>query len=78
MKRRLTVTIDADVLAAAKEYARSRGVSLSSLVEQILSEAVREDEPSFAEKWRGRFKLDPEDYPKDDPRFDYLVSKYLR
>ncbi len=78
MKGRLTISLDPEVLAAAREYARSHGVSLSSLVEQVLREAVGETGLTFAEKWRGRFKLDPEDYPKDDPRFDYLVSKYLR
>ena len=79
MKRRLTVTIDADVLAAAKEYARSRGVPLSSLVEQILSEAVREAEPSFAEKWRGRFQAAHHVNPEllNDPRYVHLARKHL-
>ena len=35
-KTKLTVTIDSEVLPRAKEYARTRGVSLSSLVEQSL------------------------------------------
>lgn len=78
MKKRLTITLDAAVLAAAKEHARSRGMSLSSLVEEVLREVAGDTGASFAEKWRGKFKLEPEDYPKDDPRFDYLASKYLR
>ena len=38
MKQKLTVTVDAELIPAAKRYARSRGVSLSSLVEQSLRE----------------------------------------
>ena len=49
MKKRLTITLDTEVLAAAKEHARSRGMSLSSLVEQILGDLVEEAEPSFME-----------------------------
>ena len=78
MKSKLTITVDADLIPAAKRYARSRGVSLSSLVEQALREATGESEQTFADKWRGKFALAPEDYPTDDPRFDYLVRKYLK
>ena len=42
MKQKLTVTVDADLLPVAKRYARSRGVSLSSLVEQSLREMAGE------------------------------------
>ena len=38
MKKRLTVNVDAELIASAKRHARSRGVSLSSLVEQSLRE----------------------------------------
>ena len=38
MKQKLTITVDSDLLPVAKRYARSRGVSLSSLVEQSLRE----------------------------------------
>ena len=71
MKQRLTVTVDAEVLPAARRYARARGVSLSSLVEQSLRaltagepavarepDAAGEGEdggPSFAERWGGAF-----------------------
>ena len=34
MKQKLTITVDAELLPLAKRYARSRGVSLSSLIEQ--------------------------------------------
>lgn len=77
MKGRLTVTVDADLIPEAKHYARERGLSLSSLVEDMLREAASKADLTFVERWGGKFKLDPEDYPKDDPRFEYLARKYL-
>ncbi len=75
MKRKLTITIDADLLPAAKRYARSRGVSLSSLIEQSLREMAGEDSASFSERWRGRFRAAERE---DDPRYAALAKKYLR
>ncbi len=43
-KTRLTVAIDSEVLPRAKEYARKRGVSLSSLAERILRDFVKEED----------------------------------
>ena len=59
----------------SKRYARSRGVSLSSLVEQSLREMAREDTPSFASRWRGKFRAPGRE---DDPRYDALAKKYLQ
>ena len=75
MKQKLTITVDADLLPVAKRYARSRGVSLSSLVEQSLREMTGEYVPSFSERWRGKFRAAERD---DDPRYDALAKKYLR
>ena len=74
MKQNLTITVDAEVLSVAKRYARSRGVSLSSLVEQSLRKMVEEDEPTFASRWRGKFRAAPR---VDEPRYDALAKKYL-
>ena len=41
MKSKLTITVDSDLIPAAKRYARSRGVSLSAVIEQALREATR-------------------------------------
>ena len=73
MKQKLTVTVDAEVIPMAERYARSRGMSLSSLIEQFLKEAAGEGKPSFASRWRGRLK------PVDlrDPRYEALARKYL-
>ena len=73
MKQKLTVTVDPEVVVAAKRYARSRGVSLSALIERRLREEMIAGEPSFASRWRGRFR--PAD--RDDPRYEALARKYL-
>lgn len=75
MKQKLTITVDAELLPVAKRYARSRGVSLSSLVEQSLREMTRESTPSFASRWRGKFRAAERE---DDPRYDVLAKKYLQ
>ena len=75
MKQKLTITVDAELLPKAKRYARSRGVSLSSLVEQSLRDMADENTDSFASRWRGKFRAAER---KDDPRYDALAEKYLR
>ena len=72
-KKKLTITVDAEVLPQAKRYARSRGVSLSSLIEQALRELAGEQAPSFATRWRGQFQA----AGRDDPRYEALARKYL-
>ena len=73
MKRKLTITVDADLLPRAKRYARSRGVSLSSLIEASLREVAVEDAPSFSSRWRGKCKA----ARRDDRRYEALARKYL-
>lgn len=72
MKQKLTVTVDPEVLFAAKRYARSRGVSLSALIEWALRNVVDVGDPSFASRWRGQFRA----ASHDDPRYDALARKY--
>ena len=74
MKQKLTITIDAELIPIAKRYARSRGVSLSSLIEQSLREAADSHTPSFASRWRGKFRA----VQRDDPRYEALARKYLQ
>ena len=73
MKKKLTITVDAEILPAAKRYARSRGVSLSSLVEQSLRSVAGQEAPSFTQRWRGQLRA----AKRDDPRYDALARKYL-
>ena len=74
MKKKLTLTVDADLLPLAKRYARSNGMSLSSVVERSLRAVVQEARPSFSSRWRGRFRPAGRD---DDPRYKELAEKYL-
>ena len=73
MKTKLTVTVESDVVRAAKRYAHGRGVSLSSIIESSLKEMVDDKDPSFAERWRGQFRA----ASRDDPRYKALVRKYV-
>ncbi len=73
MKSKLTVTVDREILPKAKRYARARGVSLSSLIEDALRGMAEPDRPSFAARWRGSFV--PAE--KDDERYRALAEKYL-
>ena len=74
MKQKLTITVDSQLVPAAKRHARAQGVSLSSLIEKSLREVVDADEPSFASRWRGRFRA----AERDDARYGALARKYLR
>ena len=73
MKKKLTITVDEDLLPRAKRYAHSRGVSLSSLIEASLRKVAVEDTPSFAARWKGRFEA----ARREDPRYEALARKYL-
>jgi len=61
MKGRITLTVDPQVSHRAKDVARSHGMSLSALVEKLLSEASgpspKERHRSFSQRWKGRMKL---------------------
>ena len=73
MKTKLTVTIDEELIPRAKDYARSKGVSLSQVIEGALRELAAADRPSFAEKWRGKLRA----ARRDDDRYRRLAEKYL-
>ncbi len=73
MKKKLTITVDSELLARAEETARSRGVSLSSLLEASLRKTTAEDTPSFASRWTGRF----EPAARNDARYRVLARKHL-
>lgn len=72
MKPKLTLTVDRDVVVEAKKFARRNNTSLSEMVE---SQFRRLGEPSFAEKWYGKFEV-PLPEPKD-ARLTYLLEKYV-
>ena len=82
MKQKVTISIDADLLPAAKQHAAEQGVSLSSLVEHsLMAFGVKHPIP-FATRWRGKFKPaegdPPSDAEVDELRYEALARKYLR
>ncbi len=73
MKTKLTVTIDERLVPKAKQFARSRGLSLSQLIENALREMGADEAGSFSRRWRGKFLL----ARHDDARYRALAKKYL-
>jgi hypothetical protein len=73
MKKKLTITIDSDLLPRAKRYARGRGVSLSSVIEDSLRQVAGDESPTFSARWRGRFEASE----ANDPLYRALAKKYL-
>lgn len=72
MKAKLTITVDENLIPEAKRYARSRGQSLSQVVEDGLRKTIAEGDAGFAQRWRGRFRA----ADGDDERFALLAQKY--
>ena len=73
MKAKLTITVDEELIPEAKRFARSRGTSLSQLVEDELRKAIADRDDGFAQRWRGRFRA----AKGEDERFARLAKKYL-
>ena len=63
MKTKLTLTVNKDLIAEAKIAARAQRTSISSLVENFLSNLCLESQESFSEKWQGAFKEPPHQRP---------------
>ena len=74
MKTRLNLTIDENLIPRTKKYAKSHGISVSQLVEDLLRETTKKEEPGFSSKWRGRFKP----VKKNEPRYEIFKDRYLK
>lgn len=74
MKRKLTITVDEELIPQAKRQARARGISLSELIERRLREVCDEDGSSFSSRWRGRMTLKPR--AQQDERYRRLAKKH--
>ena len=74
MKKKLTITIDSELIPVAKRVARARGMSLSALIEQYLAETTNPERESFVDRWQGKFRPAEK---HGDPRYDFLAKKYL-
>lgn len=73
MKKKLTITVDEELIPRAKRHARRQGVSLSSIIEASLRRITEGTPEGFSERWRGRF----EPACRDDERYRALSEKYL-
>ena len=83
MDAKLTLSIDKDVARKAKVYARSKGRSLSDLVEnylKLLTKNSAVEDSEFTPRVKsllGCITL-PEDFDYKKEIADYLIKKYLQ
>ena len=83
MKKRLTVTIDADIAMRAERLAETRRISVSAVIEESLRSSpemqlrqrrIKKSHQSFTQKWSGKLRLRTPATP--DPLLDALKAKY--
>ena len=84
MNTKLTLSIEKEVIDAAKEYAKSQGRSLSNVIEEYLKSVTKrkrkENEHKFnslIEELSGSVKL-PANKTYDDVLTEALVEKHLK
>ncbi len=84
MNSKLTLSIEKEVIEAAKEYAKSQGRSLSSIIEEYLksvskrkTEKVEHKFNPIIEELCGSVKL-PAGKTYDDIKKEALLEKYLK
>ena len=80
MQRKLTITIEKNLIEQAKYYARKKGKSLSEIIENYLRTIVEEDKEKYhispsIEKLKGSVSL-PEDFDYKKTLADSLFEKY--
>ena len=86
MKKRITVTIDAEVAKRAQKIADSRKTTISAAIEESVRSAPtvdhetpplrrsRKSQVSFVDKWRGKLRLRSSSKP--DPLLKALKTRY--
>lgn len=72
MKTKLNLTIDKDLVPKSKAYAHTKGKSVSQFVEDLLREAISDNDESFSKRWRGKFFTTD----KIDPRYQSLKRRH--
>ncbi len=84
MNTKLTLSIEKEVIDAAKEYAKSQGRSLSNVIEEYLKSLTKKKSKekehkfnSLIEELSGSVKL-PANKTYDDVLTEALVEKYLK
>ncbi len=72
MKTKINLTLDKEIISLAERYARKKRQSVSQLIESLLWEQIRSEQPSFSEKWLGHFRI----VEKRDARYEKLAKRY--
>ncbi len=80
MDKKLTLSLDGNIIEKAKEYARSNEVSLSKLVESYLSSLLESNTEEveitpLVESLIGIIDI-PEDFDETEGYTNYLLEKY--
>ncbi len=80
MNTKLTLSVDRRVIEKAKEYSKSRKISLSRLIESYLSSLTANKKldieiTPLVESLSGVIKLD-KDFDYKESYTDYLIDKY--
>jgi hypothetical protein len=74
VKKKLTLSVQEELVKYGKQYAAQQGKSLSQVVEEALEKLHAAQEPTFTDKWAG--KLVKREHPRGDPRMEYLEKRY--
>lgn len=75
MKRKVTITLNKDLIPKAMAYASAEDESLSGLIERLLAALLEKENKSFSEKWKGKFVARSSN--KSDERSSYLAKRFL-
>jgi hypothetical protein len=81
MNAKLTLTIEESVIEQAKKYAKSKGQSLSGLIENYLKSAIKQKQEEIeltpiVKSLKGSFKM-PDDFRYKEELAKRLSEKYL-
>ena len=80
MKQKLTLTVERAAVQAARRAARRQGTSISAIFEKTFA-APAQTKPGFAERWLKKYppaKIPAAAELKGDPRYAYLLAKYVK
>ena len=80
MDKKLTLSLDQNIIESAKQYAKSNNVSLSKLIESYLNSLVKRKESTtditpLVESLSGVISLDKK-FDSKEKYTNYLIEKY--
>ena len=73
VKTKVTLSVDKSLVSFGKEYAARHATSLSGILEDTLRDRKASEQPTFAQKWRGKLK---KAHRPGDARMRALEKKY--